>query len=248
LSRIPRTTGQVAAAVSVVALVAVAADLGARLPGVRLLGGLPSHDPIGGVTFAGSLAPVSETYTREALGDDAFLAIVGGTADVAPPPEVSKAATPSPPAREPAPSIQGEPGVVESVAPGDWELTLAMTAARSTVEAGGTIDYVMTISNVGTGEFRGRSFVLQWHTPAGTFGRSAVVPKPGLGDALHEEFNSAGLVRIAPGDHWDREWHVDVPPGAPAGTEITNHAHLHVTVAGADREVTTETVTVTVDG
>ena len=45
-----------------------------------------------------------------------------------------------------------------------------MGTNSSTVKAGETFTYRMVVSNIGSEDFRGRNFLLEWHTPLGTAG------------------------------------------------------------------------------
>jgi hypothetical protein len=163
-------------------------------------------------------------------------------------------------------SIHGSPGAFPSLAPGGFVLEVKMVPSSETVRANDELRYRMVITNTGTGEFRGRSFLLEWHTPNGTLGRNAlaqcsVVPlaivqalcasqrllvSPGLGEARHESFSSNGLVAIAPGRSFTKDWYVQVLPSNAAGSTIFNHAHLTVNINGTDYKVRTPDVVVTV--
>ncbi|HVT76547.1 MAG TPA: hypothetical protein VHD87_05915 [Acidimicrobiales bacterium] len=163
-------------------------------------------------------------------------------------------------------SIHGAPGAIPGLAPGGWVLDLQMAANHSTVRPGDELRYRMTITNTGTEDFRGRSFILEWNTPNGTLGRNALqqcnllpttiaealcasqrlVISPGLGDAKPERFNSEGLVAIAPGQQWFHDWYVEILPTNAPGTTIFNHARLIVNVNGTDEHLRTPDVVVTV--
>jgi hypothetical protein len=252
-----------AALVAAVALVAVVAAVGAgnHIGSSRTLPALNrSGDP--------------DNYARNAIGhlapvDANFIAARVGTV-----PGTNRASTTTVPAARPQPSptppvdnsIHGAPGTFPGLAPGGFVLELKMVPDSDTVRANDEIRYRMIITNTGTEDFRGRSFTLEWHTPTGTVGRNAleqcsVLPvaivkalcaterllvSPGLGEAHHESFNSGGLVAIAPGGTFTKDWFVQVLPSNAAGSTIFNHAHLTVNINGTDHTVRTPDIVVTV--
>jgi hypothetical protein len=248
--------------VALIALVAVttAAVFGTHVDGTRAL---PALTRSGGSNYArnaiGRLTPVDARFVRQRVGR------IPGTR------QTSTTTTPAPRGRPPAvtPSdnaIKGSPGALPGLAPGGWVLSLAMTPNSRTVHANDEIHYRIVVTNSGTEDFRGRAFLLEWHTPNGTLGRNAldqcsVLPiaivralclserlmfSPGLGDAHHENFNSNGLVTIPPGQSWTKDWFVQVLPSNAAGSTIFNHAHLTVTINGQDVRVRTPDVVVQV--
>lgn len=248
------------AMVVVLGLILGAVAVGVRIPGDAMLGGLPRLSQSDySLRALDPLASVSEDYVRQVLGTVVNGVLAGELAVEIPDLEAPPGRPASPPAEEaePAPTIEGEPGPIPGLAPGGWALTLAMVVDRSTVKAGDAFNYRMVIRNVGAEDFRGRSFGLQWHTPAGTFSDDSVscelgpngedpcagqrVLAPGLGDSQHEQSITTG-VTIRPGEEWVRDWRVQTSPSATAGTQYTSHAHLE---AGG-RTITTDTVTVTV--
>jgi hypothetical protein len=142
-----------------------------------------------------------------------------------------------------------------------------MTADSTTARSGDEIHYRMTITNIGHDEFRGRAFLLEWHTPSGTLGRNsleqcnlltplAIVSaicamerlrfSPGLGEASHERFDSSGLVMIPAGQTWTHDWYVTVLPSNSAGSTIFNHAHLNVNLGRQQLWIRTPDVAVKV--
>lgn len=246
----------------VILLIAGAVALGAQVASTRTL----TH-PAGSDTRTeyaqnaiGRLAPVSARFTERRLGRKVL-----GLAGDQPAPSSGKP-TPKPVTRTPAESIHGEPGTFPGLAPGGFDLTIAMAPNHSEVKAGDEVRYRMVVTNTGGQDFRGRAFTLEWHTPTGTVGRNAIkqctlLPlaiaqalcasqrllfEPGLGEARHDSFNSAGLVAIGPGESFTKDWYVQVLPTAATGTTFLNHAHLTVSINGKDHTISTDDVTVTV--
>jgi hypothetical protein len=254
-----------AALVAAVALVAVVAAVGAgsRIASSRTLPALNrSGDSSNYARNAiGHLAPVDAKFVARRVGS------VGRTRPTTPPasdaPARPRTETAAPPVD---PSIHGTPGAIPGLAPGGWDLTLKMTAESPTARSGDDIHYVMTITNIGGQDFYGRAFLLEWHTPAGTFGRNSieqcnVVPvalvralcslerlqlSPGLGETSHERFDSSGLIAIQAGKQWVHDWYVTVLPSNAAGSTIFNHAHLNVNISGQQLWIRTPDVVVTV--
>lgn len=225
---------------------------------------LPGLNRSGDTNYArnaiGKLAPVSAKYITSRVGH------VPGTHLDTPTTTTTRPHTrPSTPPPEQS-AIHGTPGAIPGLAPGGWVLTLKMVPDRTTARAGDEIRYRMIITNTGTDDFRGRSFVLEWHTPNGTLGRNAVdqcnlVPtaivqslcgsqrvlvSPGLGDTHHERFNSSGLIVIPAGQQWTHDWYVQVLPSNTVGATIFNHAHLNVSLSGHEFWIRTPDVVVTV--
>ncbi len=255
----------------VIVLIFSAVGFGAQTEGDEVLPGLVRNS--GAQTYTrdalGSIAPISPTYIERRLGTATVQRITrsaaGSTAGGAKSTTPRPAAPPTPGAAPPQ-VIEGKAGPVPGLAPGGWILTLDMAPNSATVPAGGEIVYRMSIRNVGTDYFRGRSFLLEWHTPLGTVGRNALtecnlIPvdavrelcetqrlsvSPGAGDTTHDQTNSAGLVAIRPGETWVQEWYVQTLPSATPGTQYTNHAHLTVNIDGKDVTVATPPVVVTV--
>lgn len=255
---------QAGAILAVIGLIFGAVALGLRISGRGLLDGLP-HPAVSefSARAIGPLAPISGDYARQLLGDATFRGLTGepaaGPAGAGPRPGRPGSGPTGGTAGDQ--TIEASPGLL-GAAPREWVLTLNMVA-DATVQAGGDIVYRMIIRNIGTEDFGGRNFTLQWHTPAGTISRvpleacedvpndevrdpcaSVPLPLPGLGPSVHSSRNSAGLISIEAGGEWVQLWRVTVPPGTLAGTEFTNHAHL--TVTGSEATITTGTVTVTV--
>jgi hypothetical protein len=234
-----------AALVATVALVAVAAAVGfaSHVPSSRSLPALNRGDP-GNYTrnAIGRLKPVDAQFVTRRVGR------VPGTkrTPTATPDTVPPRTTP--PTTRPPRSIQGTPGAFPGLAPGGWELTLKMEPDRNEARSRDEIRYRMTITNVGRDDFRGRAFLLEWHTPVGTLGQNSLqqcslVPlaivqticamerlqiSPGFGETRHERFDSSGLVVIPAGESWTHDWYVTVLPSNSAGSTIFNHAHLNV--------------------
>ena len=174
--------------------------------------------------------------------------------------ESSSTHTTSPPPQQ---AVSGG-GTVLAPTKGVWKLTIAMTSDSKTVAPGGDILYRMIVRNVGGADFGGRNLVLRWHTPLGTLGffpgrcetvpvddvkrrcASISIPFPGLGDNVHEETQTGGLVTIKAHEQWVQGWRVRVSPAAQAGTEILNHAHVSVTVSASTQTATSRPVVVTV--
>jgi hypothetical protein len=252
-------------------LIFSAVGFGAQTDGDNVLPGLGRNSAAQSYTrdALGSIAPISPTYIERRLGTAAVERLTRSSET--PGSDTTKTPTPrpTPPVNSgeaPPPAIQGKPGTVPGLAPGGWILTLAMAPNAATVPPGGEIVYRMSIKNVGTEDFRGRSFLLEWHTPVGTVGRNALtecnlIPvtaarelcqsqrlsiSPGAGDARHEQTSSAGLIAIRPGETWVQEWHVQTLPSATPGTQYTTHAHLTVSIDGKDVVVSTPPVVVTV--
>lgn len=210
----------------------------------------------------GRLAPVSAQFTEKRLGRD----VAAGLPKVRPAPnsDITRGPGPAPVKRDE--SIHGEPGTIPGLAPGGFVLTLAMAPNRLTVHAGDEVRYRMIVANTGNEDFRGRAFTLEWHTPTGTIARNGleqctllpialirgicsaqrIIVQPGLGEARHNSFNTAGLVAIRPGEQWTHDWFVQVLPTAPDGTTYLNHAHLMVSINGQDHTISSDDVTVTV--
>lgn len=263
-----RTGAQLGALLAVVVLIFGAVSFGARTDGHDVLPGLARTDAIESYVrdALGAIAPISPTYVGRRLGAAAVERLTGSTGGSANADPGRPSASASPPPAEPRPVIQGKPGTVPGLAPGGWVLTLAMVPNAANVPPGGEIKYRIMIKNGGTDYFRGRSFLLEWHTPSGTVGRNSLTScnlfpvgaarqlcrnqrlavSPGAGDAQHEQINSAGLVAIAPGETWVREWFVQTLPSAASGTQYRTHAHLTVTIEGQDVTVSTPPVVVTV--
>jgi hypothetical protein len=253
------------ALLAVVALIAAAVALGLHPPDHGLLPGL-RHNDSGGYSrdALGSIAPVSAAFVEGRIGKSALERLT-----VSPEPAPPAEAPRTPPRSGTTPSdqsIHGSPGPVPGLAPGGWVLALDMVADQNSVRAGDEVAYRITVRNVGGEDFRGRGFTLEWHTPLGTVGRNPLTQcnllpvtaaralcqsqrlavSPGAGEARHEQMNSAGLIAIPAGGKWVQTWYVQVLPGTPAGTQYTNHAHLHVNVDNQDRVITTPPVIVTV--
>jgi hypothetical protein len=245
--------------VTVVALIAGAVALGVRVSGTRTLPGLDdrasesfARDPIG------RLAPLDARFTERQIGAEALRA-----GDDAAPPEGPEPQAPQK-TRTTNPALRGSPGAFPGLAPGGWVLSVQMLAPK-TVRAGDEMHYRMLVGNTGTEDFRGRSFQLEWHTPAGTVGRNALeqcslLPLdllralcrserlfPTVGsDTTHQSFNSSGLIAIRPGQQWEQDWYVQVLPTTTAGTQLHNHAHLTVMINGVDAHIASDDVVVTV--
>jgi hypothetical protein len=249
--------------VATVALVAVtaAAFSAGRIPSSLSLPALNRNDPGNYARNAiGRLAPVDAKFVARRVGR-----VPGTRRAEATPPTESPARTTTPTTARDR-SIQGTPGAFPGLAPGGWELKLAMTPDRKTVRAGEELRYRMTVTNVGTDDFRGRAFVLEWHTPTGTFGRNSLeqcnlvfVPmlqamcalerlqlSPGIGEAGHQRFASSGLIVIGAGEEWTHDWYVQVLPSNAPGSTIFNHAHLNVNLSGRQLWLRTPDVVVTV--
>jgi hypothetical protein len=260
-----RTGAQLGALLAVVVLIFGAVGFGTRTDKQDVLPGIVRNQA--SETYArdalGSIAPISETYVERRLGTVTVDRITRSNSGGGTSPTRSPAPVAAPPAEPTA--IEGKPGAVPGLAPGGWILTLDMAPNAATVPAGGEIVYRIMIKNVGTDDFRGRSFLLEWHTPLGTVGRNSLtqcnlIPvdvvrelcesqrlsiSPGAGDASHEQTNSAGLISIAQGETWVQEWHVQTL-NAASGTQYTTHAHLTVNIDGQDVRISTPPVVVTV--
>jgi hypothetical protein len=244
---------------SVVAiLIATAVGFGTRVGATRSLPGL-RHGTADEYTqnAIGKLRPVTAQFTEERLGRGALRRTTTNT--TAPTQARPRTTTTLPPAQ----TITGAPGFL---APGGWELTLRFNAVATKVQAGDEIHYRMIVVNKGSEDFRGRSFTLQWHSPQGTVARNGLeqcniigldvlraicesqrlLVSPGLGDARHDSFNSAGLVAIGAGQQWVHDWYVQTLPSAQPGMEYHNHAHLTVNVNGKDVTITSPDLLVTV--
>jgi len=251
--------------VATVALLAVtmAAGIGSRIPSSRTLPALSRSDDTGRYArnAIGHLTPVDAKFVARRVGS------VGHTRTTqlaAPPTTVRPRADGPAPAADP--SIHGTPGAFPGLTPGGWNLTLKMTTDSPTARAGDEIHYRMTITNIGAQDFYGRSFLLEWHTPTGTFGRNAVeqcdltplaivqaictaqrlLLSPGLGESSHERFDSSGLIAIGAGKSWSHDWYVQVLPSNAVGSTIFNHAHLNVKLSGDMLWLRTPDVVVTV--
>lgn len=216
----------------------------------------------------GPLAPLGAGYLARVLGSDleAFLGWPpGGTGSDAGP--VSS----GPRARS---HDRSGPGTTTTTAPGPLiapldsplpqfsELAVVMDADRTTVPPGGLIVYRITVTNVGTEEFRGELRLESHHpfwtsdasTPCGESGVdpnpdapcvAPAVPVPGPpDDSIHSvQVSYNGPIPV--GSSLVREFRVRVHPGAPQNTRIDNHAHLDVPGDGEAAE-TSNTVVVTV--
>ena len=194
----------------------------------------------------GHLKPVDPKFVSRRVGSVGRPRSTTTTAPTTARPRPAESDTP------PGKSIHGSPGAIPGLAPGGWELTLKMASDRDSARAGDEVRYRMTITNVGREDFYGRAFLLEWHTPSGTFGRNSIeqcnlVPiaivqalcaserlliSPGLGETSHERFNSSGLIMIRAGESWTHDWYVQVLPSNAAGSAIFNHAHLNVNLGG----------------
>lgn len=249
---------------SVVSLVGGAVAFGEHIAQNRTLPGL--RDRASADSYArnaiGKLAPVSAKFTERQIGRDALRAPGESETDAATPSD-----TPTRPnTTRPPSTIRGTPGAFPTLAPGGWVLAIQMASDKQTVRSGEEIRYRMTVTNTGDQDFRGRSFRLEWHTPTNTFGRNPLEQcelapsivlelcagqrllfSPGLGEARHERFNSAGLIAIGPRQQWTHDWHVQVLPSAAAGTRFLNHAHLTVNIDGKDLRITSNDVVVAVE-
>ena len=248
------------AAVALVA-VATAVGVGTRVAGTRTLPALTRSGDSGNYArnAIGHLAPVDAKFVAKRVGKVRGAPTTTTTEPVRARPR--PAATPPP-----DDSIHGSPGNFPGLTPGGWVLNLKMVTNSDTVRDGDEIHYRMIITNSGTEDFRGRSFLLEWHTPNGTLGRNAldecnILPiavvqaicfsqrlqiSAGLGEARHETFNSGGLVMIPAGESWTKDWFVQVLPSNAAGSTIFNHAHLTVTIDNKDTKVRTPDVVVRV--
>ena len=247
-----------------VVLVAGAVGLGGRIDRARTLPGLSGRGGAEGYArdALGSIAPVSAEFTEREIGRQVLLGISEDEPDDAP-----RGEDPRPrPRSSPPPTIRGAPGTFPTLTPGGWVLEVSMSADRSTVQPGDEIRYRMAVLNRGDEDFRGRSFVLEWHTPTNTVGRNPIdqcvfappllaplcksqrlMLSAGVGEARHETLNTRGLVAVRPGERFVHDWFVQVLPSAASGTRFLNHAHLTVRIAGEDNTVRSDDVVVTVE-
>lgn len=218
------------------------------------------------VRAGGPLAPLGGAYLARVLGNDleAFLRAPPGGSGSDAGPESS-----GPRAR---PHDRSGPGTTTTTAPliapldeplpQFSELAVAMDADRTTVPAGGLIVYRMTVTNVGTGDFRGELRLESHHpfwtsdasTPCGESGVdpdpdapcvAPAVPVPGTPDDSIHSVQVSFYGPIAVGSSLVREFRVRVHPGTPQNTLIDNHAHLDV-LGDGEAPKTSATVAVTV--
>lgn len=230
--------------VGVASLIASAVALGAGVGADRSVSGVGRGSSTGYARNAiGKLAPVNANFAERQIGASSYQRLRG-----TPPTTLAPRRSPSTPPVTAAPQLRGTPGGIATRAPGEWALTVQMASDRATVRPGDEIRYRMTITNTGNGDFRGLPFVLEWHTPSGTFGRNALpqcellpvgpaqalcaTPRifitPGLGEASEQRYNSSGLVILGPGEKWTHDWYVQVLAAEATAGEIHNHAHLTV--------------------
>lgn len=217
------------------------------------------------VRTGGPLAPLGGAYLARVLGNDleAFLRAPPGGSGSDAGPESSGRARPHD-RRGPGTTTTTAPLIapLDDPLPQFSELAVAMDADRTTVSAGGLIVYRMTVTNVGTREFRGELRLESHHpfwtsdasTPCGESGVdpnpdapcvAPAVPVPGTPDDSMHSVQVSFYGPIAVGSSLVREFRVRVHPGTPQNTRIDNHAHLDV-LGDGEAPKTSATVAVTV--
>lgn len=239
------------------AVIVAAMSLAARVPG---LGGLGrGFDIDGGAPADGqrAFAPVSTVVLSDLLGASGARRALGpgepagalGPAGVNPPqqggaPDAGDGGgTQAPGGDEP------EPGPVRQLTARP-EVRIGMAADRATVRPGETIEYAITVANVGRGdatEIRIRSHVPEHTRLVASEGGQcegehlSITPNPNVPgghsicvDAPANQIVAPGehgiviqFSRLRPGRRETFRFSVAVDPRTPAGTEIRNHSHVN---------------------
>lgn len=254
------------------ALLAATMAVASRVPTLGVLdvtGPLFHHAAGEAVAPAAGFAPLRREFLQGALSGDLRQFFGSGEPDAAGGPGRGVIGTgpasgtrPGRPTTTTTTTTTTAAGTLAAPLPRFSELDVAMAADRRDVGAGDHITYTVTVTNVGTNDFRGEVNITSHHpfgttdssTPCGDQGVEAdpdnpcvnpPVPVPGTpGEDVHT-VSTSYQGPIPQGSSITRSFRVRVNPGTPSGTEIRNHAHLDVTGDGRPPE-TSNTVVVVV--
>jgi hypothetical protein len=241
LARVTRVVSvPVALGLSLAMLLGVA-GLGARLPGLSVLSGVPQLRALDySVDRFGRLAPLNDRFVLQALGSGSVAQGLGAGA------EGGRSPAPVRPSPEPTPQEtpgrEGNPGDILA----DWDLRPSMRADRSTARPGDRITYTITVTNVGTADYPGTpSYTVRAHIPYHTTylpedecepgtappdGGCIDVPvaEPGSSDPEAHQYNDTRGNAIGPGKFVRIRFSVVVDPNTASGTKLVNDAHVDV--------------------
>lgn len=246
-----RTVGPSVALVLVVTGAVIAAA--GRLPGTVLSRAVQVAGPDYGALGLRPLPALADRFVEQELGSLVALAFLGAGTGPVPPATSSAGSQPGGQGEE----TENDAGPEDLAAPSD--LTIGMTASRTSAGPGDTIRYVITVVNVGKGVAKGvtvRShipartrfvetceggYVSVVDNPGATGGRTVVVcvPCESRGTSGHDIQNSMGALR--PGQRVQTIFTVRIDEDAPDGLMIRNHAHVtsENEVSQTSNEVTT---------